>query len=83
MNDPIVDAGISRGERFWASYSHISSTLPYGEHMYGPSSWRDVNGKNGALALAFSLHTNRVSEAKYHGRMTVLGHINEIRFIII
>lgn len=76
VTNEVVDAGISRGERTWASYAFISGQIPYGEMSWGPNQDRDINGKNGALALAFALHTNRLEEAKYFGRLTSLGHNN-------
>lgn len=72
VTNEFVNGGISRSERFFASYSGKGS-IPYGEHPPSLKTY-DMNGKNATAALAFSLMPNRTEEARFFAKMTTLSH---------
>ncbi len=69
--DPLIDAGITRGNGFFGWYVQ-KGNLPYGEHT--PWLYHAGNGKEALAALLFALQGNMPVQAEYWTRMTVAGY---------
>ena len=71
VNDPEVDAAITRASGFFGYFTD-KGAIPYGEHEPWP--YHENNGKNSITALLFAVQGNRPKETKFFAQMATAGY---------
>ncbi len=71
INDPEVDAAITRASGFFGYFTD-KGAIPYGEHEPWP--YHENNGKNSLTAVMFAVQGNKPVETKFFAQMATAGY---------
>ena len=71
VNDPEVDAAITRASGFFGYFTD-KGAIPYGEHEPWP--YHENNGKNSIAALLFAVQGDKPRETKFFAQMATAGY---------